>query len=511
MFPRPARVLLTVAALGVLAAAGCSSSHHAKVAPRAERHPPVVFVSFDELSTTSLVGAGGAIDRLRYPGFAQLARDGDWFPYATAPADETPRAMGALLTGNLPSRGRKPTYRQMPRNLFTLLGSRYRVDASEEVSSLCPKRLCRHVRKQNQRSVLHELAQGRPQRFVKWVNSIRASRKPTLYFKHVLLPHGPWRYLPTGQVMFRGAEPVPGWGHAFASRWVSTGKYQRHLLQLGYVDHLLGDLIRRLKKQGLYDRALIVVTADNGESFGRVDNGHEASRGNFGDIALTPLFVKRPYQAAGARPTRHVRTQDIVPTVARLTHMPIHRRVSGHSIYGPAARKIPSGTLVFQRSGRRFTLTAGGLRRWARGAQRLKARLFGFGNAAPGLYGVGPYRRLVGTSAAHWKPARPGRVRAILNDRRAYASVRPSGHFIPTYVTGRLVRAGRRPPTAIAVAVNGRIVATSPIYRTLRRGGPYYSTLILPAALRAGANRVSLYAVAGPAKAPRLRSLSARP
>ena len=231
---------VAVAALIVTAfLAGCHRGHGA-AEPAVPRHPPVVFISFDEFSTTSLVGADGRIDAVRYPNFAKLARDGDWFPYATAPADETPRAMGALLTGNLPSRGVRPTSRQMPRNLFTLLGSRYRIDSSEEVTSLCPRRLCPHVRTRTLQSVLHELAQGRPERFERWIRSIRATTKPTFYFKHVLMPHGPWRYLPSGQQYLAGAEPVPGWGHAFGSPWVSIQKYQRHLLQLGYVDQLVG-------------------------------------------------------------------------------------------------------------------------------------------------------------------------------------------------------------------------------------------------------------------------------
>jgi hypothetical protein len=487
-------------------AAACGSGQGAAAKPPVPRHPPVVFVSFDEFSTTSLVGAGGHIDAARYPNFARLAHDSDWFPYATASADETPRAMGALLTGRLPARHVKPTSQQMPRNLFTLLGSRYRIDDSEEVTSLCPRRLCPHVRTQNQRSVLHELAQRRPQRFEAWVHSIHSTGKPTLYFKHILMPHAPWRYLPTGQQFVTPAQEVPGWGHAFGSSWVSEQKYQRHLLQLGYVDRLLGSLMDRLKAQGLYDKSLIVVTADNGESFGRVDNGHEIARDNFGDIALTPLFIKRPYQTSGSAPARHVRTEDVVPTLARLTHTALRYRVTGHSIYGPAARKIPSGTVVYQRSGRAFRLSGAGLRRWAKRAQALKLRLFGSGNGAPGLYGIGPYRRLVGRTVAQLKPAAAGRTRASLSGARVYRSVRLNAATLPCYVSGRVK--GGKAPAAVALAINGRIAATSPTFRTLRSGPTWFAGMVPPSAFRAGANSVQVYAVSGSSAAPRLRKLS---
>jgi hypothetical protein len=285
---------------------------------------------------------------------------------------------------------------------------------------------------------------------------------------------------------------------------VSSQKYQRHLLQLGYVDRLLGSVIDRLKARGLYDKSVLVVTADNGESFGRVDNGHEISRRNFGDIALTPLFVKRPYQAGGATPGRHVRTEDVVPTLARLTHTRIAYHASGHSIYGPAARKIPRRAVVYQRSGRSFALSAAGLRRWARGAQRLKAGLFGQGDEGPGLYGIGPYRGLVGRPLDDLHPGGAGNTRAILNGAGTYRAVRPAGSFVPAYVTGQITGAI---PAAVAVAVNGKVAATSPVFRTVPGGPFYYAAMAPPSSFRAGANDVRLLGVSGSASAPRVSAL----
>ena len=217
-----------------------------------------------------------------------------------------------------------------------------------------------------------------------------------------------------------------------------------------------------MKAQGLYDKAIVVISADNGESFGRVDNGHEISRRNFGDIALTPLLIKRPYEAHGTVPARHVRSEDVVPTLSHLTHVTIPYHVSGHSIYGPAARSIPGKTVVYQRSGRRFTLTWPGLRRWATGAQALKLRLFGAGDRAPGLYGIGPYRGLVGRLVTRLDPAPAGHTRATLDNARAYREVDPSSAFVPSYVTGGLTGVPGTPPAAVAVAINGTVAAPRP-------------------------------------------------
>jgi hypothetical protein len=501
------RTLVVVACVAALT--GCAIAHRQgsrAVVAQPEAHPPVVFVSFDEFSTTSLVDGHGRIDPVRYPNFAALARDGNWFPYATAPSDETGRAMEALLTGTLPVRGRPPTYGANPRNLFTLLGRRYRIQASEEVTSLCPRRLCPHVRRQTKHSVLHELATGRPQRFARWLRSVRATRGPTLFFKHVLLPHGPWRYLPSGR-QYTGREPIPGWGHAFFVPWISTQKYQRHLLQVGYSDRLLGSLLARLKAEGLYERALIVVTADNGESFGRLGNGHEASARNAGDIALTPLIVKAPFQHDGSAQGRHVRTVDVVPTVARLARVRPRWRMQGRSAYGKGARRIPSTTTVFQRSGRKFRFTMARLRRWARAARRRKLKLFGSGDGRPGLYGIGPYRRLLGTPPSSWPVAAAAGLRATLNGARAFKSVRPASAFVPSYVSGRLTGLGSHPPRAVAAAVNGRIAATSRTYRVRRGGRLYFGALLPESTLQEGHNEVRLYAISGRTAAPRLRAL----
>jgi hypothetical protein len=202
-----------------------------------------------------------------------------------------------------------------------------------------------------------------------------------------------------------------------------------------------------------------------------------------------------------------VRTADVLPTVARLAGARPRWRMQGHSVYGRPARRIPSSTTVFQRSGRRFTFTLAALRRWARSARLRKVALFGSGAAQPGLYGIGPYRGLVGDTTSSLRVAAAGATRAALTGRRAFDAVRFTSSFIPAYVSGRILRAGAHPPRAVAVAVNGRIATTSPTYR-VHRGGPLYFGALMPEpALKEGRNDVRVYAVSGPAGSPRLRAI----
>ena len=156
--------------------------------------------------------------------------------------------------------------------------------------------------------------------FESFLRSFRVGDRPrTLYVEHalhaaqsVVLPAlGSKR---TGDQALEGIEP------SFI-RWRRSGRLvdqalQRHMLQVGYTDRLLGRLLSRLETTGLLDRALVVVTADHGASFRPGGYFREVSAENVGDIASVPLFVKYPGQRRGRVDTRHAKTIDIVPTIA---------------------------------------------------------------------------------------------------------------------------------------------------------------------------------------------------
>ena len=69
----------------------------------------------------------------------------------------------------------------------------------------------------------------------------------------MLLPHGPYLYLPSGartrpgpRDLLPGMNTVPGFHDEFLTRH----NEQRYLLQLGFADRLLGRLLRRLSARG---------------------------------------------------------------------------------------------------------------------------------------------------------------------------------------------------------------------------------------------------------------------
>ncbi len=83
-------------------------------------------------------------------------------------------------------------------------------------------------------------------------------------------------------------------------------------------DHWLGELLAWLRKRGLYDEALIVVTADHGEEFG--ESGTWRHGRSLGQALLrVPLVIKLPGGAhRGRRVSAPVSSLDLAPTLLDL-------------------------------------------------------------------------------------------------------------------------------------------------------------------------------------------------
>ena len=59
----------------------------------------MVLIVFDELPLAALLNERGQIDAKRFPNFAALARDSDWFRNAVTVADTTEQAVPAIFSG----------------------------------------------------------------------------------------------------------------------------------------------------------------------------------------------------------------------------------------------------------------------------------------------------------------------------------------------------------------------------------------------------------------------------
>jgi hypothetical protein len=520
------------------------------VSPEIDAATPVVLVVFDEFSLTSLLDEHDRIDAGRFPHLAALAREATWFRNATSVSYVTASAVPAILTGNYPTEKALSTLADHPRNLFTFLGGSYDLRVFESVTSLCPQRLAgtepttfgqrwkslaadltlvelHLLAPRGWRNRLPTVSQGwtgfgggcpccvmgkqeddRPGQFARFLDSVTASpltlpspptnggegrvrgERPTLHFLHSILPHSPFRFLPDGTRygIDTGLEVLSADG-----RWPDEDEpviqaQQRHLLQACYADRLLGQLIARLRTAGLYDRALVIVTADHGISFIPGQPYRHATPATRADILRVPLLVKKPHQTRGGISDRNVQTIDILPTIADVLGAPLPWPAHGVSAFGSTE---PAEKVFYDEDGRRVYDRE--LGRDRAGLAR-KLAVFDSGSVES-LYRVGEHRELIGQAVDHNRIVGEAGSVVEVTDAELFARVNAAEGFVPANVRGTLhLPDTATSPATLAVAINGTIRATCRSYgregRTAR-----WSALVPASALRNGCNDVSVFLV----------------
>lgn len=458
----------------------------------------MVLLIFDELPTDALLGRGGRIDAKRYPAFAELARRGWWFKNAHTVFDFTRQAVPLIFDGRRPVPGGGGSQKAHPQTVYDVLGLQgYRMAASEDVTALCPRRWCPGG-PAGSPDTLKALAGGRPQRLRRWIGRIRRG-PPTFYVKHTLLPHVPYLYLPSGRRTRNGVrDPVPGMNgeDGFGDSFLTRHNEQRFLLQLGFVDRQLGALIRRLRRLGLYDRALIVVTADHGGSFETgVRSRRKITFGNVDEVGPVPLFVKRPGQKRGRTSRALVRTLDVMPTIADVVNAPIPFPTDGRSAFGREARRRRFLRIPTRDFSRTVQISGRAWERRRRAVVRRRLRRYGSGDLGSLYTGIGPNRGLVGKQLGELAPAPAGRVRPVFEAGGRLRRVRPRSGLMPTQLAGT-IRGGRPGARrALAVAVNGRVEVVGRTWRLRGQRAERFALNLPEAALLRGRNRVVLLEV----------------
>jgi arylsulfatase A-like enzyme/Tfp pilus assembly protein PilF len=113
--------------------------------------------------------------------------------------------------------------------------------------------------------------------------------------------------------------------------------------EIAYMDSALGHLFGQLKASGLYDGALIAVTADHGESLGAHGEDQHGIL-LYDETIHVPLVIKLPHgQAAGKRVENGVELADIMPTVLGSIGIPVPDKVQGQSLLGFLEPGTPKG------------------------------------------------------------------------------------------------------------------------------------------------------------------------
>ncbi len=135
--------------------------------------------------------------------------------------------------------------------------------------------------------------------------------EPFFFFLHIYEPHRPYD------------PPEP-----FRSEYGVT-----YDAEVATADAIVGGFLDDLKKLGVYDRAIVVLTGDHGEGLG--DHGEEQhSILVYREAIRVPLMVRLPGGfGAGKRIAAPAQLSDILPTVAAALGVAVPQGVSGSSLF----------------------------------------------------------------------------------------------------------------------------------------------------------------------------------
>jgi hypothetical protein len=521
-------------------------------------YPPIVVVIFDEFPVTLILDEDGTINEERFPEMAALADRATWFRNASGVSQFTTWAVPSLLTGRLTSDDQLPVVGDHPRSLYTLLADEYEVRSYSVAVDICPDDICpddgngglwtaikdaavvwghrglpeparQRLPRIDQRlggftggeataTVVDEDAVraqvwesiplderepgGQGAIFLQLIDELEGG--PNLLVAHLALPHWPWNLTPFGYEISTSHdhelryvdEDVPG------RDFIINQKFQRHALQAGAADALLGELVDTLEARGLWDETLLVVTSDHGNSHlgPHIGRHVKADRTNVEELLRVPLFIKAPGQRLGERRDENARTTDIVPSIVDLLDIDTDWSFDGHSLFDGSP--FPEENAVVNADVDTMSTDVAELLDLV----RRHAEWYTGDSSWDGLAAVGPLGPLVGRSEAELRIATmEGDLAWDLDQEAELADLDLGSGRAPLVVTGTLwTDPGTDPPEYGLVAVNGTIAGVAGGFVATGvddRAGFHFSALLADR-LVDGVNRVELYLPARDAADP---------
>src|ERR1700694_5235079 len=145
---------------------------------------------------------------------------------------------------------------------------------------------------------------------MRWMETNKNGKAPFFIWIHLYDPHAPY-------------DPPAAFDQRFADAYEG---------EIAYADSALGKIFSYLRQRGLYDRALITMMSDHGESLGA--HG-ESMHGIFlyDETIRVPLLFKLPGELlAGRRVAARVRLVDVAPTLLSMLSLPLPPTFQGDSL-----------------------------------------------------------------------------------------------------------------------------------------------------------------------------------
>jgi arylsulfatase A-like enzyme len=299
-----------------------------------ERRPTIVLISIDCLRADH-VGAYG-YPHPTTPTIDALARGGTLFEKAFSTAPWTLPSHMSMLTGLLPSLHGATKWEKLSKDVDYLPelldGAGYRT--AGVVSWVYLSQVYGFERGFDFYQVL-DAPKETDVVDVALKELDRGVGRPQFLFVHLFSPH--WPYLPPPDLLARlGGRPrdistlldKTSTVAAPADETERDEVIRLYDAEVASADRELGRLLERLKKNGLYDNALVIVTADHGEAF--LEHGHwQHSQTLYDELTHVPLVVKFPGERAAARWPKLVSSVDIFVTAAEAAGLRVSTSKSG--------------------------------------------------------------------------------------------------------------------------------------------------------------------------------------
>lgn len=496
---------------------------------------PLVVVVLDEFPLASLIDSAGALRESRYPNFTRLADDGTWYRNAVTVQQQTEHSVPAILTGSDPDQSLIPVAGHYPFNMFTALRSSYDLYVNESITQLCPQQLCAglsatasslvrdvsvvagHIllpepatedlppidrgwgdfasaagdfdARGEFRALLRDGQQASIDRGLEQMATADVSH-PALFYLHAIVPHHPWQFLPDGRSypFIVSSNPASFGGGWIDDDFLVAQAMQRHLLQVGYADHVVGEVIATLEDRGIYDDAMVVVTADHGIAIvPGVDHQRAITPETVGEIASVPLFIKYPNGDGGVIDDRRALTIDILPTIADVIGADLPDDVEGVSLLGPTPSRDsttttgPEGAVTYGVDGAEKLEVARRIERWFPDGDPWALLPPG----SPDILGID-----VDTSSLESSD-----LRVRLRESDLYEDVDTGDEVVPARVGGWVFGGSADGDEVLAVVVNGEVGAVTRTF--VDEGTTSFLAMIPPDLLVDGANTIDIVEVDG--------------
>lgn len=148
--------------------------------------------------------------------------------------------------------------------------------------------------------------------------------QPRFVWAHILPPHDPYWPPPSYQGRFSPTNSPINYNDLLRltndklppglSAAELRGRYDEMVL---YADHVVGDFLNWLDQTGRLNRAIVIITADHGESF---EHGWYLHTGPYlyNGLIRVPLIIHLPGQREGARISQIAEQADLLPTIMDL-------------------------------------------------------------------------------------------------------------------------------------------------------------------------------------------------